>query len=282
LGSSNKQEFQFRSSTIEEETMKKTLVAVSVSALAMVSTSALAMDVGAGMWSQSTSGSLLGGQADLDDNLGIDGTTNTYLYANIELPLPLIPDFKIRQQALTASGSGGDLATLAIGTEFADVDLGAFAGATDRVDTDLDLTYTDVVINWGLPVPTMDIDWGFNFRLMDLAFDLSDSDNVIPAQSGSFSLPIPMLHLAAEMDIPGLDVKVGAEYNTLPLDGAGVTDYTIKGMYYFPMAGLDLGIEAGYHSFKMEVGDEVFGTDTSGVASNITASGMFAGVRASF
>lgn len=257
--------------------MNKTLVAASVTALAMVSTSTLAMDVGAGMWSQATGGSLLGGQVNLGDDLNLEGTSNNYFYANIELPIPIIPDFKLRQQTLSASGTGGDAAAFA-GDQFAGVDLSGFT----TMDSSLDLTYTDVVVNWGLPTPGIDIDWGVNFRMMDVTFEVTDTAGALGTKSGTTPVLLPMLHLAAEMDLPGLDAKVGVEYNTLPLDGAGVTDYTIKGMYYLPFAGLDLGVEAGYHSFAMEIGDKVYGADTSDVASNITANGMFFGLRASF
>jgi len=268
--------------------MKKLFAAASVvttSALLSVGAQAaplLKIDAGAGMWMQDFSGELLDETINLKDDLGISGTSNFYFYANVDHPIFILPDFKIRHQGLVAEGDEGSIpASIAAGDEFAGIDL---SGITVDVDTTMDLTYTDFVLNYGLPLPMVDLDFGLNTRFISGTFALKNSDAGVD-ESGTFSLPLPMGHVAAEFEIPGANVRVGGELNILPLDGASVTDYSIRARYFFPLPTnmlMKLGVEAGYHAFSMEVGDEVLGTDTADLSSSVSASGIYAGATLRF
>ena len=231
------------------------------------------VDLGIGGWAPGISGDIKGSSDDvaLDGNLGMDADMGLYLYAEVDHPIFFLPDFKIRRQSLMASGSGVVNAT----TEYAGVTL----TKGENVDTELDLSYTDFVLNYQLPVPSMDVDFGVNFRWLDGEFTAND-------ESGDISILLPMAHLAAELQLDRFNLGLGGELNYLPLgDGSFVSDYSLYGKYYLPLPASFIarfGVELGYHDFTMEVGDSVLGEDTKDYAAKVAASGVYFGMVASF
>lgn len=232
------------------------------------------VDLGVGAWAPGISGHINASnnqEVDLDKDLGLEADKGLYLYAEVDHPIFFLPDFKVRYQSLVANGSG----TVNVTTEYAGVTL----NKDEKIDTKFDLSYTDFILNYELPVPSVDVDLGANFRWVDGKFTAND-------ESGDVSIVLPMAHLAAELQLDSISLALGGEYNFLPLgDGSSVSDYNLYAKYYLPLPGSfigRLGVELGYHDFSMDVGDEVFGADTAKYASNVTAKGIYMGLAASF
>lgn len=236
--------------------------------LAVTASYGSAIEFGTGIWQQSVGGSLNDGAVTMN-SLGLEGSNDLYFYATVDMPL-IIPNLKIRSQALTASGSG----------TFNPDDLNGYAGmsnlpnSTQSVNTALDLSYWDVVAHYGLPLPVMDVDFGLNLRMINGSIALK---NGVIDESGDLTLPIPMLHAAVGMPLPA-NLSVYGEYNLLPLQGVNVTDFMVKARYVLPVPTLivDLGIEVGYHDFTIAI------TDPTDMISDINSKGFFVGVAAEF
>lgn len=255
--------------------MKKILAGVTISLMATFSG---AVEMGTGIWQQTTSGTIAS-TLDLAGDLGLESSNDMYLYVNVNMPL-IIPNIKFRTQALTATGSG--TMPIAAVAGFAGIDLSGVAGNT-AVDTTFDLSYTDVVTHYGIPLlPLIDVDFGLNFRMINGNFAITDG--VALDESEGVTLLIPMGHVAIGGKIPATGLSLYGEYNTLPLGDTSVTDLMVKARYKLPLPTLvlDLGVEAGYHAFTMTVGDKTVGVDTSELASEISSKGLFVGVSANF
>jgi len=252
--------------------MKKLIAGLSVTLMASFSG---AVEMGTGIWQQTTSGTVANNAINLGD-LGLQSSNDIYLYVNVNMPL-FIPDVKFRNQALVASGNG----TLSITETFA----GTTFNVTGDATSTLDLTYTDVVTHYGISLPLVNFDFGLNFRLVNGSFAIDPDDVNLATQSGDLAFIIPMGHVAGGAKFPGTGVSVYGEYNTLPLGTTSVNDLMVKARYKLPLPTLvlDLGIEAGYHSFDMTLGDNILGMiDTTKFASDVKSSGLFVGVSANF
>jgi len=251
--------------------MKKLIAGLSVTLMASF---AGAVEMGTGIWQQTTSGTVANNAIDLGD-LGLESSNDMYLYVNVNMPL-FIPDVKFRTQSLVASGTGN----VTINVPFA----GQTFNVNDTATSTLDLSYTDVVTHYGLPLPLVNFDFGVNFRLVNGSFEIDPDTVGVATQSGDIALIIPMGHIAAGAKLPATGLSVYGEYNTLPLGDTSVNDLMVKARYKLPLPTLilDLGVEAGYHSFTMTVGNSIIGLDTSDLASDISSSGLFVGVSANF
>jgi len=252
----------------KEHQMKKVLVGA---LLAATATYGSAIEVGTGIWQQSMSGDIANNALNMGD-MGLSGSNHLYFYATIDMPL-IIPNIKVRSQSLTANGSG-TLST-ATASDFLGVDLSAFDGLATT--SSLDLSYIDVVAHYGLPLPVMNVDFGINVRMINGSFSMKDDGGFVATQEGSKTLPLPMLHAAVSMPLPG-NISVYGEYNTLPIEGLNVSDLLVKARYVLPVPTLivDLGIEVGYHDFTIAI------TKPADMASDINSKGFFVGVAAEF
>ena len=240
--------------------MKKLLAGIVTIAAA---SAAQSVELSTGIWMQSTGGKI-GDPA--GDNININGlkdSNDVYLSVDVNMPL-IIPDLKFRSQGLTASGTVDFATNVTFG--------GKTFAATGTQNADLDLTYTDLVLNYGLPIPIATLDFGLNFRLINGSFTSA-------GQTADISLPLPMLHLAAGMPTP-LGVSVYGEYNFLPINGANFSDIMVKAKYNLPLPMLimDVGVEAGYHQFNMGVS----GDFSTKYQSDLETSGIFVGLAAEF
>ncbi len=210
--------------------------------------------------------------------LGMEGKGGFYGWAKISLPV--LPDVKVKYESMVLDGSNNVTFTEEIfGEEFS---------ASGDVTSELDLSHLDLALTYGLPLPVVDIDLGLNFRSMIGGFS-AEADGVDPIdesfKAGGAPLIIPMLYVSAEGMIPTLDVKLSGELSFLPLGDVSVTDWNIKGTWYAPLPTnllAELGLEAGYRSFNMNIGGELFGSDLSEYATDVGVSGFFIGAAFHF
>jgi outer membrane protein len=160
--------------------------------------------VGAGSWGQSASGTLAA--PPVASTTFTNGASSTFMWAAIEHPIPLIPNFKYVQLPVTASNAAGDSLTL---------------NQTDII------LYYELLDNW------INVDFGLNIKTID-----GSITTVAPAASQPFSAPIPMGYLKGAVEIPATNVTVGAEISTL----SGFTDMNYFLSYE---SSVGVGVELG-------------------------------------
>lgn len=277
--------------------MKNCLYAITLVAMMPLASAKilLSIDAGAGygFYGLSEDAALAGNTFDLDSsdtntgsapyNLGMSAQNGLYGWAKIGLPL--LPDVKLKYQSLVAEGSNNvNINVPVFGEDF---------NMTGEVESSFDLSYLDFILTLGLPLPLVDVDFGVNARSMlggfsatgtvageeetiDAPFSISDSGT---------PLILPMGYLSAAASIPVSGIKLAAEVSTLPLGDTSFTDWNVKGIWYFPLPTnmlVKFGLEAGYSSFDMTIGDSTLGLDTSDLASTVEMSGGFLGLTAHF
>ncbi len=244
--------------------MKKILtVAALVAALPQAASALPLVDfyAGAYSWDQTVSGNVVGGAADLEDNLGLDGGAQNVMYLAFEHPIPLIPNVKIKQTAMDADGSG----TIDTGFEFNGTPV------TGAVDSVLDLSHTDYTFYWSLPLPIVTFDFGLTARQFDGEMTVVGSTDA----AADFDFVVPMGYLKAGIDIPLTGFSIGADINTISYGDTSVTDFDANITYVLPLIPLlDIGLTAGYRSFDLNLDEADFGD----LSAEIQVEGPYLGV----
>jgi outer membrane protein len=274
--------------------MKKLIIAAAIAmTMPMVSAKVLInIDAGAGYSFNSLgSGSnLANDQFVLDSSAvtpgssyGLNMDANNSFYGWASISLPVLPDVKLKYENLVVEGTNNFTLNETV------------YGQTFNLDGDiassLDLSYLDLALTIGLPLPVVDFDLGLNIRSMLGGFsatgDVGGTRETVDAafEIGSTPLIVPMGYVSAGATIPGAGVKVSGELSTLPLGDTKFSDWNIKGTWYAPLPTnllAKVGVEAGYRSFNMTIGDSTLGADTSKFASEVGVSGFFLGATAHF
>ena len=179
----------------------------------------LGIVVGAGSWGPSASGNLTasGVGADFDK-----ASSGTMMWAAIEHPIPLIPNFKYVQLPVSASNAAGDSLTL---------------NQTDMI------FYYEVLDNW------ISVDVGLNWKTID-----GGITTVAPAATQSFNTPVPMAYVKGTVEIPATKVTVGAEMSTL----SGFTDMAYFVSYE---SSVGFGVEVGQRTQTIAVNVDTIDSD---------------------
>lgn len=217
----------------------------------------------------------------LESDLGLAVEQGFYLSGSLEHPIPVIPNVRLHHKALVMSG------TKTLSESF------TYMGETipaANVDTTLDLTHTDATLFWGVPLlPVIDVEFGLNTRLIhfglqaDLPQQLNDQGTADIDQSQL--LPLPMLYLAGDANVPFVDLNVGFDYKTLPVGETNVSEWNVYARYYAPLPTnllAKVGVEAGWRQFDMVIAQETLGQDTSSLASDVSIGGAYLGATFRF
>ncbi len=121
-------------------------------------------EVGIGSWKANPSGYASYDDADVDveDNFGLESSHNTYIYADINHFVPIIPNARIEQQELKMDASS-------MGSSFKwngnTIDIGS--------KTKLDLKQQDLLLYWGVPgiklltAGIVKVDFGLDIKKFD-------------------------------------------------------------------------------------------------------------------
>lgn len=218
-----------------------------------------------------------------DPSYGLNMEANNGLYGWASISLPVLPDVKLKYESLVLEGANNFTLNEEIYGETYTMD--------GKIESVLDLSHLDMALTIGLPLPVVDIDFGLNVRSMLGGFsatgDVGSERKTVeaPFQIGSTPLIVPMGYVSAAGTIPGAGVKVSGELSTLPLGDTKISDWNVKGTWYAPLPTnllVKFGLEGGYRSFNMTIGDSTLGADTSDFASDVGVSGFFLGATAHF
>lgn len=274
------------------EFMKKLILVASMAALAPMASAKMLITVeggvGYGFNALSDDSTLLGGEVDLTSsesndgsspyNLGMEADNGFYGWAKFSWPI--LPDVHLKYEQLVATGTATfDTAS--------DIEFGDGIELDGTVDSELDLSYFDIGLTYGLPVPVVDIDFGLNFRSLVGGFYASSNgvEEGTEFTLGSVPLIIPMGYVSASGMIPGANVKLSGELSALPLGDSNVSDWNVKATWFAPLPTdllVKVGLEAGYRNFTVEIGETLLGADTSELQSKLGFSGFFLGAAMQF
>lgn len=239
-------------------------------------------------------GTLMNGEVDMASSdsganniADLDQTAENGLYASAKIGLPILPDIGVKYESLVSSGNNNDTFTQNIYGQEYDVN--------GEIDSELDLSYLDMSLSYGVPLPMASIDLGLNFRSLLGGFDATfapsgggqEESASAPFENNGVPVILPMLQLGGTFNppIPAVDLAFSGEIKTLPLGDTSVTDWNLKGTWFAPLptnALAKAGIEAGYRNYGLTIGDDTLGMDTSDFASDISYSGFFTGVTVQF
>lgn len=270
--------------------MKKLLAAAVIAAAAPLGSAAVLIDIDGGIgysFNSITSGSLGNGAIDLEssdvssESIGLNQEAEGGVYLWSKISVPIFPDVGLKYQRLVSSGTNEVNQTVEYG--------GESQTFTGEVDSELDMSYLDLTLSYGVPLPMASLDFGLNFRslLGGLTIDESSGNQSLdaPFEVGGTPIIVPMLYLAGTFNVPVADVRLGAEIKTLPLGDTSVTDWEIKGTWFAPLPTnllVKFGVEAGYRHYGLNIGESTLNADTTDLQSELGFSGFFLGAAASF
>ena len=209
---------------------------------------------------------------DMATDLGLSSAAQSYMYAEFDHLIPIVPNIKYEKTTLTYKGTATQ--TVTIGTQT----ISAAAASNFSWDNE------DVLFYWGVPfstwIPMIDAaDFGFGVKLGNLNVGVDGvSSTAFPMGSvygyGRLHISPPLLF--------GLGFEIESKYISAS-DTSGNTlnfsemVYKVDWMIEAPIPIIDLsvGVEAGYRAMTYEI-------TASGAAFNLDFSGIFFGVVGKF
>lgn len=203
----------------------------------------------ASVWDADTGGHLDRQLAVDADGMDLDTETSRQLSLFIEHPLPLLPNVRLRDTQLDLSGDS-DLSASFLGQDF-----------DEPVHSQLDLSHSDLTLYWGLPVPLVDINFGMTGRQFNGKAVVANGMG--KTSSADIDMVLPMAYAGVRFDAPfGLYAMADANY--VAYSGNSLSDITY-GIGYdlpIPLPMVDIGLEAGYRSLRLQADDGWADLDT--------------------
>lgn len=206
----------------------------------------LGIAAGGGVWQQDYSGTAAdadGRSFDVDDDLGLDSTSEGYLWARLEHPVPVLPNLRLEHASLDTDGDGR------VERDF--TFQGRSFSVNERVSSELELDQTDVIGYYQILDNVVSLDAGLNLRIVDGRIEVKRATSGETA-SESFSGPVPLAYLAGRVDIPGTGVWLGGQGSGIAFGGDEFLDLRATLGYEFDFG---LGLELGYRRETLELDD---------------------------
>jgi outer membrane protein len=225
----------------------------------------LGMTADVDFWNMDSSGSF----ADSSDmqSFDLDTERNAILTLAFEHPVPLVPNFKIKTNDLSSSGSqrlSGDFS-------FSDIDFPAGL----ELGVDFEAQNTDFIFYYEIfDNDTVSFDLGLNVKYLD--GDIEVESNGLRA-SEAFDGYVPMVHGAVQVGIPTTRISVFGDLSLLSVGDHTLQDYT-AGVAFKLVESLavDVSLKGGYHRISLEL------DDLDGIYTDWDFDGAFLGVQADF
>ena len=199
--------------------------------LALLSSTAsadfLGIYAGGGSWNHDPSGnfsSTVAGDStiDLNADTNFSAKSESYMWLAFEHPLPLIPNVRLEKTSLSQAGALTSNVTFN-GT-----------GSMATNSSSLSLDSTDTILYYRLLDNWVNVDFGFNLRKIDGNFTVGSEVKAV-------SESIPMLYLAAQVDLPFSGFSVGADYNVVSYSGNTYNDMRLRALYEMGFIGFEVG-----------------------------------------
>ncbi|MGB3751622.1 MAG: TIGR04219 family outer membrane beta-barrel protein [Arcobacteraceae bacterium] len=245
--------------------MKKIILSsiVAISLATSIHADFIGAEAGYAIWNSSLSGDIQKGNGTLDfeNDLGYGSSeTNSFMWAYIDHPLPLLPNFKIQKTNYSDDASGRLNKNVTFDNQNFTMNENVSSSITlDQVDF---IPYWRILDNW------VNLDIGLNIKMIDGNIKVSSKDAVKPTDS-DFNVILPMLYTKARFDLPLTGLSLEADASYVSYDGNKFSDLK-AGIVYETTIGL--GATVGYRQQKITLDDidDVYG--------DLTIKGAYAGI----
>lgn len=237
--------------------MRKTLFSAATCLMmtpTIASADTIGFYVGAGNFDAEFSGSFRDADSaitrdiDVDDDLGFDKSSASYVYIAIEHPIPVLPNIKLARTELDQDGTSTIDETIEFdGKEYA---------ATSVVDSSIDLTHTDVTLYYELLDNWVNLDLGLTIRQFDGGISISGTEQnsgLVETAQEDIDFPIPLIYLKAQFDLPLTGLYAAVDSNWIGYSGNIFFDAVGKIGYE---TDIGFGVEAGLRSITLEIDEE--------------------------
>jgi outer membrane protein len=256
---------------------KLLLSGIVATALATTANAGVILDfeAGVGVWNVSPSGDMSynGTNINLEDDLGLESATNTYLYADFNHFIPIVPNVRIEKQDLVIDG-----------TNIVDDVVFGNKTYTETTITNLDLTQTDLIFYWGIPglnlltAGIVDINFGLDLKQFKGGITLDST--TVGSTTADLDFVVPMGYVSTTIDPPFVPATLVASYKTISYKDSSLKDMMAKVCINLPIPIplIDIKAELGYKEQSLVIGKDL----SDSLEADIKFSGMIFGISAKF
>jgi outer membrane protein len=244
--------------------MKKIILSSVCASLLAISAQAdfLGAEAGVATWSSSLSGDMSSTgdlSIDVEKDLGYGSkATNSFFWAYLDHPVPLLPNIKIQHTNYTDSASN-------IISRDVTFD-GKVYNLSSNVSSEITLDQTDLIAYWRILDNWVNLDLGINIKTIDGNIKLaSATENT----DKDFKATIPMLYAKGRFDLPFTGLSAEADLSYISYSGNKFTDFK-AGVVYETSFGL--GATAGVRTENIVI------DDIDDINADLTISGGYLGV----
>ena len=201
--------------------------------------------------------------ADGSINIDFNDNNDVNFFVTFEHPVPFLPNLKLQQNNLQASG----LIPLS--------DPSFLGGQSVLVDGDIDLSHTDLTLYYEVLDNWVNLDLGLSAKYFDgySRFNFENQGQVIIDDESDFDDWIPMVYARAQFDLPFTGFSVGATVEALSFDSNQVTDIDLALKY---QSKFGLGADLGYRSLDVDL------RNSNSFSSDLKSDGFYLGVNFNF
>jgi len=242
--------------------MKKTvLLSLLLSSLSLQA-DLFRLEMGAGVWSQSSSGTLKhkndSHDIDLVDDLEVGSSQDIYIWALFKHPIPIIPNARIEYTNTSLDGTGSGF---------------TYNGKSYSSPTsyELGIEQFDAILYYNIldNLAWVTLDLGLDINFMKQSYQFANESAV------SDSIMIPLLFGRGRFQIPTTEFAFETEIKYMTYGDSTVSDIRVKVDYSFDFPIVQPGIELGYRHQLIKTSHNDFSdlrNDT-----DITMSGVYLG-----
>src|SRR5690554_3692401 len=150
----------------------------------------------ASIWDAKPTGQIDDDASVESDGLNFKSENGKQLSVFFEHPVPFIPNVKLKRTDLDMDGSGELTKEITFAQENFTVN--------EQISSNIDISHTDVILYWGLPIPLpyINVDFGLTARMFDGEASVTDVNNPSYTKSVDLDLTLPMAYGAVKVGSP--------------------------------------------------------------------------------
>lgn len=219
----------------------------------------LGFEVGIDYWQHDISGQIQSGNANIEtQSINFDENNDLNVFVVLEHPVPFLPNIKLQQNNINANGV------------ISQTGAGLVSGSPGLLDSELDLSHTDLMLYYELLDNWVNLDLGLSAKYFDGYSRLSNEDVL---RTNDYDDLIPLVYAKAQFDLPFTGLSAAATIETISLAGDDVTDFDLALKY---RSLLGLGAALGYRVLDVDF------THGNNVRSELKTDGFYLGVYLDF